>query len=98
MPTLSPNIPGLARLLGEMAKKHCRTLDQEATFALRLYIAEGADTERLPNELVAKAHEPGDCSEPCQLNLPQDVCLPLWKLAEQHERSPGQEAAWGILW
>jgi hypothetical protein len=98
MPTLPLSLPGLPKLLGEMAKKHCRTPDQEATVALRRYVAEGGSAQRLPDDLLAEAHRSADVDGPKEVDLPQDVCVPLWKLAEQHERSPVGEAAWGILW
>jgi hypothetical protein len=98
MPTLTHDRPGLLKMLADLAKKHCRTVDQEATVGLRLYVAEGAEVENLPEELVRQAHEPRDPQKPPQDSLPQDVCLPLWKLAENHERTPAQEAAWGLLW
>lgn len=98
MPTVPINYPGLPTLLAEMAKKHCRTPDQEATLALRQYIAEGADTEHLPDDLVAKAYEAGGGKALRQVELPQDVYTPIVKLAQKHDRTEDGEVAWGILW
>jgi plasmid stability protein len=96
MPKLTHYVPGLQAMLVEMAQSHCRSIDQEATVAVRRYLAEGQDTENLPEELLKHAHH-GQKGKPQNVDLPNDLIDKLTASAARHERTPENEMAWAIL-
>jgi hypothetical protein len=95
MPTLTHYLPGLQAMLIEMAQSHCRTTDQEAAVAVRRYLAEGQDTENLPEELVKQAR---GRKGTLQISLDQELIDKLTATAARHVRSVENEAAWALLW
>ena len=96
MPTLTLYLPALVSMLIEMAQSHCRSTDQEATVAIRRYLAEGQDTENLPEELLKKAH--GRRGSGQNISLDQELIDKLTASAARHVRTPENEMAWAILW
>lgn len=99
MPTLTHNLPGLQNTLTETAQSHCRNINQEATVAIRRYLADGKDTEHLPEELVKQAHERAGVRQGVPaFDIEQDLFDRLRASANRHERTPEMEAAWAILW
>ena len=96
MPKLTHYVPGLQAMLVEMAQSHCRSIDQEATVAVRRYLVEGQDTENLPEELLKKAH--GRRGSGQNTSLDQELIDKLTASAARHVRTPENEMAWAILW
>ena len=99
MPKLTHYVPGLQAMLSEAAQCHCRNINQEATVAIRRYLADGKDTEHLPEELVKKVYgRPGVKQPLSSFEIDQDLFDRLKASASRHERTPEYEAAWAILW
>jgi hypothetical protein len=99
MPTLTHNLPGLQTMLFETAQSHCRNINQEATVAIRRYLADCEGTEHLPEELVKQAYgRPAERLGVPAFDIEQDLFDKLRASALRHERTPESEAAWAILW
>ncbi len=98
MPSISFN-KAIQILLTPLAKKHFRTLDEEATVALHHYVASGTGTRELAEDVqrTLKAWESSQASG-CRVELNNDVYALINGVAQKNHRSAEAEVAWAICW